>query len=147
MKAGALWLLLLAGCPAEKTRTTDTRSRTLPTAKERTAFLCGYLVCPTTPSDAAFHVMFQDNSGGMVPGPSDFTIRAMVKVTPDETELWVRGCTQAQLEARPAWVGDLLAERPGWAPKSAPDTYSCGLGRTRLVHVKEGVVLVEIVSN
>jgi len=145
MKAAAVLMLLLAGCPDAKvkSRSTTTNSRTLATASERSAFLCGYLVCPTMPSDAVFDIDFHDNSG-FPPGPSDLDLHAVVKMTPDQTELWVRGCTQEQLEARPEWLRPLLTQRPEWAPKSAPDTYTCGFGQKRLVHVKEGLVMVQL---
>ncbi len=136
-------MLMLLACD-EKTRTTDTHSRTLKSARARADFLCGYVLCPTRPLDAAFHIVFQDNSHGLLPGPSDGETNAVVKVSPDDTELWARGCTAKASEARPEWAREVLKERPEWAPKSAPDTYDCGFGQTRVIHVKEGVVLVQV---
>lgn len=138
-------VLLLAAC-TEKTRTTDTSSKTLASAAARSAFLCAYALCPTAPRDAAFHVVFHDNSRGLISGPSDGETVAVVKIDPDHAELWARGCEPRVLEARPQWVKSLLAERPEWALRSPPDAYTCREDETRLIHVKEGVVLWRVVA-
>ena len=138
-------MLLVAAC-SEKTRTTDTKSATLKTPSERSAFLCAYALCPSRPNDAAFHVVFHDNSRGLIGGPSDGETIALVKIEPDQAELWTRGCDQQVLEVRPQWALPLFAERPEWAAKSPPDTYECGAHETRLIHVKEGLVLWHVVA-
>ena len=71
---------------------------------------------------------------------------ALVKIDPDQAELWARGCDPRVLEARPEWAKPLLAERPEWALKSPPDAYACGEDETRLIHVKEGFVLWRVVA-
>ncbi len=142
----AAWgLLLLAAC-TEKTRTTDTRSTTFKTSRERSAFLCAYALCPTEPRDAAFHVVFHDNSHGLLAGPSEGETSALVKIAPADAELWTRGCEPRVLDVRPQWAVALLAERPEWAAKSPPDTWACGVNETRLIHVKEGLVLWRVVA-
>ena len=141
----ALVVCLLAAC-TEKTRSTDTRSKMLGSAAARSAFLCAYALCPTVPKDAAFHVVFHDNSRGLISGPSDGETVALVKIDPGQAELWARGCEPRGLDARPDWAKPLLAERPEWAPKTPPDAYACGEGETRLIHVKDGLVLWRVVA-
>jgi hypothetical protein len=135
---GTLALSLVA-CH-EKNRSTDTWSRTLVSPHDRVAFLCAYTLCVTTPADAAFHIEFHDNSGGFVPGPDDFEIHAVLRMTPDETSRWSRGCKAERVEVRPEWLDVVLKEQPTWQPKSTPDVYRCGQ-ETRVIHVKEGLVI------
>lgn len=143
MRRALALALLLTGCP-EKSRSTDTRSTALATAAQRVGFLCEYLLCPTTPEDAAFHVVFHDNSGFLA-GPSDADIVAVVKVKPEDIPRWSMGCASKRLEAKPAWLEGLLAER-GWKPTTIPDTVQCGAER-RVLHVKEGLVAREVSSH
>lgn len=147
MKLAVVVLLVAASCTCtETTRTTDTSSKTLGSAAARTAFLCAYALCPTVPKDAAFHVVFHDNSRGLISGPSDGETQAVVKIDPDQVELWTRGCEPRVLEARPQWAKPMLAERPEWALKSPPDAYACGEDEARLIHVKEGFVIWRVVA-
>jgi hypothetical protein len=131
--------LLLAAC-TEKSRSTDTRSTSLPTAKERVAFFCDYVLCPTRPDDVAFHLVYRDNSGGFIPGPDDATIHAVLKVPAADLAQWSRGCFPGGADARPAWLADVL-KGTGWSPKTAPDIARCG-AQTRVIHVKEGLVIL-----
>ncbi|HBW35621.1 MAG: hypothetical protein VR66_05060 [Peptococcaceae bacterium BRH_c23] len=51
--------------------TTDTISTVFSTQEEKLNFLRKYLVLPSMVSSTEFHIVFQDNSKGWVPGPSD----------------------------------------------------------------------------
>lgn len=126
------------GCN-EKNRSTDTRSATLASAKERGSFLCAYALCASPVKDAAFHVVFHDNSGGLLAGPDDADIRAVVSVDKDDLEKWTRGCSPARVEARPDWLGE-VAKGTSLIPKTAPDGYRCG-AELRAIHVKDGLVV------
>ncbi len=145
MRAGlaVLALVALVGCE-KRSRSTDTASTSLPTAAARVEFLCSYLLCPDKPADAAFHVVVHDNSGGLLPGPSDWFISAVIKVAPDQTERWATGCTAHPSDARPDWAKPLLAEHPEWQPKGLPDGYSCPGGQIRLIYVKDGLVFLHV---
>lgn len=68
--------------------TTDTRSDSFHIKEEKLAFLKEYLIMPSEVIDAEYHIMFWDNSGGMVPGPSDWDIRAVLKVAEEDIPLW-----------------------------------------------------------
>lgn len=139
MKPAVLVLLLaLLGC-SEKSRSTDTWSKSLSTPKERARFLCAYALCASPVKDAAFHVVFHDNSSGLLAGPDDADIRAVVLVEKDDLEKWSRGCTPARVEAKPPWLEELAKGTP-LLPKTAPDGYRCGDER-RAVHVKDGLVV------
>lgn len=137
----AALLFCLSGCD-EKSRSTDTRSTTLKTAKARSSFLCAYALCASPVKDAAFHVVFHDNSGGLLAGPDDSDIRAIVSVDKDDLEKWTRSCTPARVDARPEWLGE-IASGTSLNPTSAPDGYRCG-DELRAIHVKDGLVVRRI---
>lgn len=144
MKAAFLLLFVTAlGCN-EKNRSTDTSSRTLSTPQERSRFLCAYALCASPVKDAAFHVVFHDNSGGLLAGPDDADIRAVVLVEKDDLEKWSRGCTPARVEAKPAWLEE-IAKGTALVPRSAPDGYRCGT-ELRGVHVRDGLVVRRVSS-
>ena len=71
--------------------TTDTQSADFATAEEKLDFLAPYLTPFGEILDAEHHIIFYDNSGGLVPGPSDWDIRAALKINPDELPLWLEG--------------------------------------------------------
>jgi hypothetical protein len=132
-------VLAVACACTEKNRSTDTLSSTLPDAKARAAFLCSYALCASPVQDAVFHVVYQDNSGGLISGPDDAEIHAVLKVAKDDVEQWARGCVEARVAARPEWLGPLV-KGTRLSPTSAPDGYRCG-AETRALHVKEGLIV------
>ena len=86
--------LLLLPSPTnrgESDRTTDTWSSSFESAEESLMFLSEYLTMFSEVLDAEYHIVFHDNSGGLVPGPSDWDIRAALKVTPEDIPLWTEG--------------------------------------------------------
>jgi hypothetical protein len=111
--------------------TTDTDSRSLPDKDQRLAFLGRYLRAKSPIVDAEFIIRYRDNSGGAIPGPSDWDIRAVLQV--DRPPAWHEGwmpCTAAgsagdsRSAVDTAWAEPLLARRPHWqALRSPPDCY------------------------
>ncbi len=85
--AALCWFVLDAEPPS---LTTDTQSSQLKTSAERVEFLGRYLKLRTPVSDAAFRIVWHDNSG-FVPGPSDWSVVAAVKVTPTDSPTWLTG--------------------------------------------------------
>ena len=41
--------------------------------------------------DAEYHIVFYDNSGGMIPGPSDWDIRVALHIALEDIPLWTEG--------------------------------------------------------
>jgi hypothetical protein len=137
------WPLLVLFLACDKGRSTDTRSAQLATAAERVRFLCAYAVCPAPAIDARFHLVFHDNSRGLLAGPDDLDLRAVMRVEQDVLERWTRGCQPARVEARPSWLDEVTTEAR-FVPTSAPDGYRCG-AEMRAVHVRDGLVVRRIV--
>lgn len=141
-RAGLLWLLVFAGpgCTcARGDRSTDTWSKDLAGPAHRLAFLKDYAQGPTEPLDAEFHLVFHDNSQGLLAGPSDYAFDVALKVRPDDVSRWAEGCTPARLDPKPAWAAALLADKAGWAVATLPDTLRCG-SEERLLFVKEAII-------
>jgi hypothetical protein len=124
--------LTLAGCAKKQA---EHRSTSLPSAKERVAWVCEYALCPTKPLDAAFHIS---------PGEDGTVVHAVVKVVPTDVPRWSMGCDNVQVEARPKWLSEVLPR--DWAVKTIPDTWRCG-GEKRVIHVKEGVIVRSLLSH
>ena len=122
--AGLLSFYLLT-VDEHESRTTDTKSTQLKTSPERVAFLSRYLKLRTPVKDAAFHIVYRDNSVG-VAGPSDWSIAAAVQVTPADGPAWLAG-------ARPLGASERLGTRvpatagliPGeWQVSSTGERYT-----------------------
>lgn len=140
-------LLPTGACTSRgSSRTTDTRSESLSTARERTAFLERYVTLHSEVRDAAFHVVYYDNSGGCIPGPSDHNIRYAVRVAPADVPLWIQNCRDSAKDAHGAKLLDLLPADDDWRVTSAPRWLHCGIGSTAVVFLPEGVVLKALSS-
>lgn len=129
----ALGVALVAACSsssppaASRSLTTDTDSRALPDVAQRLAFLARYLRFKSPVSDAEYIIHYHDNSGGSIPGPSDWDIRAVLQVA-DDGAAWHAGwepCpASAAPDAVPDWARDLLDRRPPWkAARASPRCY------------------------
>jgi hypothetical protein len=122
-----LWastLALLASCGVESL-TTDTRSSSLPSDERKVEFLRRYLQLPSTVETAEFHIVFHDNSRG-VPGPSDYSIEAAIKVAPAAVPSWLAGLEPDGPVGLPAWAQELLpagSSDARWAMHSTPRFY------------------------
>jgi hypothetical protein len=87
-----------AAVACHESLTTSTRSETIATAEQRVAFLGKYLRLHSAVRDAAFAIDYHDNSGGMVPGPSDWTVWAGMMLPRGAMAEWLGGthpCDQA----------------------------------------------------
>jgi hypothetical protein len=93
MQASLLLLAgLLTGCssnapsgPASVAETSETRPR----LEDRVEFIERYVTFRRTYRKLAYAVDYQNNSGGMVPGPSDWDIRLVAVVPAEEIDDWI----------------------------------------------------------
>ena len=108
--------------------TTDTDSSSIPTAEARVTFISRYLKLRGAATDATFSVVFHDNSHGMVPGPSDWSIVASLRVSPRDRDAWLMDATRVT----PEEARDTLATRTrrpipsDWGVSSPGETYRRG---------------------
>jgi hypothetical protein len=82
-------IALLVGCEPDGPATTRASSAAFATLAERTAFLNRYVSFRRTYETLDFDVFFRNNSGGLVPGPSDWDIRIVATVPAAELPAWI----------------------------------------------------------
>lgn len=58
---------------------------------DKIEFLEKYVTFRLTYKDLDFEIFFQNNSGGLVPGPSDWDIIIIAQIPKSEIELWTKG--------------------------------------------------------
>ena len=94
--------LTLGGCGPSKPngpQSTDTNSTTIPELVDRIDFLENYLSFKRQYDELEFHILYKNNGGGWVPGPSDWDIRLAAVVPPEELPLWTEGLDVSSEEA------------------------------------------------
>jgi hypothetical protein len=99
MKSTILFLLLpiiILGCAESGPPSTVTSSSEFTTLKEKVAFLNQYVAFERNYKQLDFFISYRNNSGGMVPGPSDWDIRVVAQVPPAELENWFSGMKKAE---------------------------------------------------
>ena len=111
MRVGVAGLLLLVvtGCGPSGPTTTDTSSESLPTLAERVEFLQRYVTFHRTYRELDFRIEYRDNSRGLVPGPSDWDIRLVAVVPPEELAAWVPPGVEPvrPTTAETSWLADV----------------------------------------
>lgn len=104
--------------------TTDTRSTVFENREEKLAFLARYLEMPSEIIDAAYHIVYQDNSKGRVPGPSDYEISAAFTAAPEDLALWTKDMKRILPEQTdPGWWEDLKTQDFTWDIPSDAEYY------------------------
>lgn len=145
--AVAVIMLLLAGCADHESLTTDTRSTYFETAEEKLAFLETYLKLPSEVADAEYHIMYHDNSGGLVPGPSDWEIRAAIKVAEADVSLWsdeMKRVLPEQIDL--AWWEDLRSEALTWTADEVTECYRRPGTRTYVAVLSDRNIILKLVT-
>ena len=127
-------------------RSTDTWSSSFDDQAEKLAFLSEYLIAPSEILDAEYHIVYHDNSGGLIPGPSDWDIRAVIKVTPEDIPLWTAGMNKLvprQID-NTMW-NDLQSQRFSWEERGYALYYKRPDARTYLVvYPYDGIIMKRI---
>lgn len=137
----ALAILMLAGCTGRPTDslTTDTASSTIEGDAAKVAFLARYLKLRSEVTATEFHIVYRDNSQGGVPGPSDWDIRAVMQVPPDQLQRWAEGRSRVTGPVELTWGYDLAASHPDWVTDRPPEVYEGG-GATVALFPDAGIV-------
>ncbi|TYQ15205.1 UNVERIFIED_CONTAM: hypothetical protein Cloal_1619 [Acetivibrio alkalicellulosi] len=131
---------------AEANMTTNTSSSDLNTKDEKLNFLKKYMVLNSEVIDTEFHIIYQDNSGG-VPGPSYWDIKLALKVSKDETSKWVN-----EYEEIPAdmisldWWQELYLDDKLWNRPSIPQYYKRANASSYIVIYKEEGIILKYVT-
>jgi hypothetical protein len=145
-----LQLLALAACGMPGTRgrvssslTTDTWSAQFATDAEKLAFVRRYLTLASAVEATEFHIVYHDNAGGPVPGPSEWNMHVALKLAPADLPAWTSGLQE--IDGRDidlSWGSELLPNTPRWVRTSQPWVYQrAGGGVLVAVFVPEGIIL------
>jgi len=119
--------------------TTNTDSDSIATSQERLAFVSRYFTLRAPATDASFRINFQDNSQG-VPGPSDWNMAIVLRVSPSDRERWLKGATPGTPEdaAGPFSTQARRGIPSSWGVSSPGQIYR--LGNAWLVWHPEGAL-------
>lgn len=103
--------LLMAGCgwPTSGPPSTQTSSSQFATHAEKVAFLEKYETSGRTYVNLDYQISYYNNSGGGVPGPSDWDIRIVAQVPAAELKLWTSGLKPAAAVST-NWLADVSTE-------------------------------------
>ena len=110
MRMALLWLavLSLVGCGEPSgPASTDTSSAALPSLAQRVEFLERYVTFRRGYTDLGFHIVYHNNGGGMMPGPSDWDVRLVAAVPPAELNAWVPPDRTATPVADTQWLAGI----------------------------------------
>ena len=115
---------------------------------EKISFLNQYLTAKSAIEAAEFIIEYQDNSGGWVPGPSDWDIKAAMKVSPRDTILWAEGLDRVLSEDNDlSWGMRLLPQSEVWRIESKPQIFvRQNEDVTVVIFEPEGIVLKHVRS-
>lgn len=82
---------------------------------DRVAFVEQYVTFRRSYEQLDYDIMYQNNGGGMVPGPSDWEIRLIAVVPADEIDDWVPDGSMKKVDTSSEWLSDL----PGMIERGA----------------------------
>jgi len=148
-----LLLVTLVACGTSSARgetsaslTTDTYSSQFATDAEKITFLRRYLTLYSAIEATEFHIVYHDNAGGAVPGPSDWDMRVTLKVAPANIPAWTSGLQEIDSAGVDlAWGTDLLPDTSRWARTSRPHIFQRADGGVIIAtFAAEGVILKHI---
>lgn len=100
-----LWAAVLgAGCKPSGPATTRSNSSAFATLAERTNFLHQYVTFRRTYETLDFDIMYQNNGGGMTPGPSDWDVKLIATVPASELQAWIPAGASASAASDTNWL-------------------------------------------
>jgi hypothetical protein len=128
-----------------ESRTGRFESKSIPD-RERRLEVIGRYLNPVTPiDDAGFVIDYHDNGGGLLPGPSDWTMLVALRVAPGQAATWA--ATYGRELGHPTedpdlrWGLELVKER-GWSPPRGRPEVFAALHGLRAVYPEDGIVLI-----
>lgn len=131
----------------EESRTTDTKSLSFKNMNEKLSFLEQYMEMPSDVYDAEYHIIYNDNSQGRVPGPPDWEIRAALKVDKDSIALWTDGMKKIlphQVDRE--WWEDLKTPSFTWEIQGDAERFKRPGSQSYLVTCPEDGIILKFVS-
>ena len=128
-------------------KTTDTWSTEFYSQKDKIVFLAEYLIMPSEVLDAEYHIVYYDNSGGVIPGPSDWDVRVALKIQPNDLPLWLDGFVSApEKDINLSWWDELSSANFEWGNDGAEYYRRSDVSFSYLVVFPEAGVILKAVS-
>lgn len=140
MRIALLMLTGLAiGCSGSGPGSTNMVSSSLPTLESRVEFLERYVTFRRTYRELEFHIFVVDNSSGL-PAPSDYDLRLIARVPPEELPQWIPAGVQPLESADTDWLSSVprLEKAVGITEWYSDPRRMIGINR------KEGVVAYRV---
>jgi hypothetical protein len=136
-----LLTLLIFGCQT-KNKSIDVYSYQIGDKTEKNETLKKYLTKESGIIEAEYHIWFQDNGKGRVPGPSDYNIKLALKVEPDSLDSWTNNLEPSSKKIAIDLWDELKLDTNFWKLESEPEFYhSNSRTEVRLLFRKENIIL------
>jgi hypothetical protein len=132
---------LVTACHQDKT--INVFSKDLKSLKEKEEILDKYIRKQSQVLDSEYYIRYQDNNGGLVPGPSDYYISVALKVNPDSIYNWVNYLEPTDSFKIDDW-NQLKLNPNSWELKGPASFYRSSLGtELKVVFKKYNIVLAQ----
>lgn len=136
-------VLGITSCGQSKNKTIDIYSYNIKNRATKMDTLFQYIAKEPEILDAEYHIWFQDNGNGRVPGPSDYSITMALKVIPDSIDKWKTDIKPpSELTSIKPW-NELKLDPIKWKLDTIPEEYySDTQNKVTLLYRRAGIVLV-----
>jgi len=139
-------ILFLSFC-SSKNKSIDIYSYQTKSKGEKLRILKDYVRLDPGLRDAEYHIWYQDNSDGWIPGPSDYNLTLALKITPDSIDHWLKGLSRSTTEITHAPWQKLKLDS-SWNFTSAPEYYGAEQENgAKIVYRDEGIILALYSTN
>ena len=129
--------VMLASCskPQSGPPTVTETSAARADLTDRVRFVEKYVTFRRNYKDLEYNVTYQNNGGGIIPGPSDWDIRLIAEVPSADLDDWIPSDTEKGDGPSPPWLGDLpgAIAREGIAEWYRKAAIEVGIDRARSI--------------
>ena len=135
------WTIFIISCQP-KNRSIDIYSYQIENFSKKSEILKKYLKKESGLMEAEYHIWYQDNGTGRVPGPSDYNLKLAMKIIPDSLDAWTNGLEKSSEKITLDHWKELKLDENIWHLESDPELYYSRLKtEIKLVFRKEHIIL------
>jgi len=141
-KIFSLYSLIVFIFSCQEDKSIDVFSYQINNKSEKIEILERYLEKKSGLIDAEYHIWYKDNSSGLIPGPSDYTIYLALKIKPDSLDSWVKTLEPTTKVISTDLWNELKLDKNVWKVESKPEVFlSKSNKEVKLVYRKECLIL------
>ncbi|TPN82313.1 hypothetical protein [Aquimarina algicola] len=134
-------IILLSSCQKEN-KSIDIFSYQTKNKEEKFNLLKKYLKKDSGLLDAEYHIWYQDNETGIIPGPSDYTITLALMIKKDSIDTWVKNLEKSSEKAPLQHWEALKLDKTKWKLSSPPEVYfSDTMTEIKILFREENIIL------